>query len=108
MRIVYVVGTRPNIVKMAPVLRALRRRMPAADHVLIHTGQHYDRLMSEVFLEQLRMTSVGHMLGVGSDTHSEQTARVMAGLETCFQRAAAIERDYGATPAAAPVVEASA
>ena len=87
MRIVYVVGTRPNIVKMAPVLRAVRRRMPAADHVLIHTGQHYDRLMSEVFLEQLGMPSPDHMLGVGSGTHSEQTARVMAGLEACFQRA---------------------
>src|SRR5687768_409828 len=85
MRITYVVGARPNIVKMAPVLRALRRRMPAADHVLIHTGQHYDRLMSEVFLEQFRMPLPDHMLGVGSGTHSEQTARVMAGLEACFR-----------------------
>lgn len=85
MRIAYVVGARPNIVKLAPVFRALRRRMPSADHVLIHTGQHYDRLMSEVFLEELGMPSPDHMLGVGSGTHTEQTAGVMAGLEACFQ-----------------------
>jgi UDP-N-acetylglucosamine 2-epimerase len=42
MRLAYVVGTRPNFVKMAPVLAALRRRLPDAQHVLIHTGQHYE------------------------------------------------------------------
>ena len=85
-RIAYVVGARPNIVKMAPVLGAVRRRIPTADHVLIHTGQHSDRLMSEVFLEELRMPPPDHMLGVGSGTHTEQTAMVMAGLEACLQR----------------------
>jgi UDP-N-acetylglucosamine 2-epimerase (non-hydrolysing) len=85
-RIAYVIGTRPNIVKMAPVLSALRRRMPAGDHVLIHTGQHYDRLMSEVFLEELPVPSPDHMLGVGSGTHTEQTAGIMAGLEARLER----------------------
>ena len=42
MRIVYILGTRPNVVKMAPVIAALRHRMPGADHVIVHTGQHYD------------------------------------------------------------------
>src|SRR5436189_2660781 len=74
-RLAYVVGARPNIVKMAPVLRALRRRLPLAGHVVIHTGQHYDRLMSEVFLDDLGVTGPDQFLGVGSGSHSEQTAR---------------------------------
>ena len=53
MRILYVVGTRPNFVKTAPVIGALRARHPEGRHAIVHTGQHYDRLMSEVFLEEL-------------------------------------------------------
>jgi UDP-N-acetylglucosamine 2-epimerase (non-hydrolysing) len=77
----YLIGARPNIVKMAPVMAALRRRMPAARHVLIHTGQHYDPIMSDVLLEQLEVPPADHSLGVGSGTHAEQTARVMERLE---------------------------
>ena len=51
----YVVGARPNFVKMAPVVAELRASAPEAEHVLIHTGQHYDREMSDIFLEQLGM-----------------------------------------------------
>jgi len=80
-RIVYVVGTRPNFVKTAPVIGALRARLPEGRHVLVHTGQHYDRMMSEVFLEELGVPAPDHMLEVGSGTHSEQTARVMERLE---------------------------
>jgi UDP-N-acetylglucosamine 2-epimerase (non-hydrolysing) len=81
LRIVYVVGARPNFVKMAPVISALRARLPDAAHVLVHTGQHYDRLMSDAFVEQLRMPPVDHSLAVGSGSHSVQTARVMERLE---------------------------
>jgi UDP-N-acetylglucosamine 2-epimerase (non-hydrolysing) len=77
MRIVCVVGTRPNIVKMAPVIGALRRRFPDWPTATVHTGQHYDRLMSEVFLEELEMPAPDHVLGVGSGTHAEQIARVL-------------------------------
>jgi UDP-N-acetylglucosamine 2-epimerase len=49
-RIAYAVGARPNFVKMAPVISELRRRMPDGRHALIHTGQHYDRLMSDILL----------------------------------------------------------
>ena len=80
-RIVYVVGTRPNFVKAAPVIGALRARLPEGRHVLVHTGQHYDRMMSEVFLEELGVPEPDHMLEVGSGTHAEQTARVMERLE---------------------------
>jgi UDP-N-acetylglucosamine 2-epimerase (non-hydrolysing) len=81
MRIVYVVGTRPNFVKTAPVIAALRARIPAGRHAIVHTGQHYDRLMSEVFLEQLGVPAPDHMLEVGSGSHAQQTARVMERLE---------------------------
>ncbi|MGE5282297.1 MAG: non-hydrolyzing UDP-N-acetylglucosamine 2-epimerase [Chloroflexota bacterium] len=81
MRIVYVVGTRPNFVKTAPVIGALRARLPEGRHALVHTGQHYDRMMSEVFLEDLGVPAPDHMLEVGSGSHAEQTARVMERLE---------------------------
>jgi UDP-N-acetylglucosamine 2-epimerase (non-hydrolysing) len=81
MRIVYVVGTRPNFVKTAPVIGALRSRLPDSRHAIVHTGQHYDRLMSEVFLEELGVPAPDHMLEVGSGTHAAQTARTMERLE---------------------------
>ena len=80
-RIVYVVGTRPNFVKTAPVIGALRERLPDGRHALVHTGQHYDRMMSEVFLEELGVPEPDYMLEVGSGSHSQQTARVMERLE---------------------------
>lgn len=85
MRIAYVVGARPNFVKMAPVVSELRRRLPDAGHVLIHTGQHYDRLMSDIFLEELGVPPPDHMLDVGSASHAVQTARVMERIEPVLQ-----------------------
>jgi UDP-N-acetylglucosamine 2-epimerase (non-hydrolysing) len=79
MRIVHVLGTRPNFVKMAPVIAATRER--GHDTVVVHTGQHYDRAMSDVFFEELRVPEPDHMLGVGSGTHAEQAARVLERLE---------------------------
>jgi UDP-N-acetylglucosamine 2-epimerase (non-hydrolysing) len=81
MRLAYVVGARPNFVKMAPAVAALRRRLPDAEHVLVHTGQHYDAEMSELFLDELDMPEPDHRLGVGSGTHAEQTARILERLE---------------------------
>jgi len=89
MRLCYVVGARPNFVKMAPVLAALRARAPEAEHVLVHTGQHYDREMSDLFLEQLGVGEPDHMLGVGSGSHTAQTAAVMEGLERVLTEAPA-------------------
>jgi UDP-N-acetylglucosamine 2-epimerase (non-hydrolysing) len=86
MRIAYVVGARPNLVKMAPVVAELRRRLPEARHVLIHTGQHYDRMMSDVFLRDLELPAPEYELGVGSGTHAAQTARVMERIEPVLER----------------------
>jgi UDP-N-acetylglucosamine 2-epimerase (non-hydrolysing) len=81
MRLLYVIGTRPNFVKTAPVVAALRARLPAGRHAIVHTGQHYDRLMSEVFLEELGVPAPDFMLEVGSASHAVQTARTMERLE---------------------------
>jgi UDP-N-acetylglucosamine 2-epimerase (non-hydrolysing) len=86
MRIAYVVGARPNFVKMAPVIAELRRRLPDGRHALIHTGQHYDRLMSDIFLEELGVPAPDHMLGVGSASHAVQTARVLERIEPVLEQ----------------------
>jgi UDP-N-acetylglucosamine 2-epimerase (non-hydrolysing) len=66
---------------MAPVIGALRRRSPDWTTRTVHTGQHYDRLMSEIFLEELGMPEPDHVLGVGSGSHAEQLARVLERLQ---------------------------
>jgi UDP-N-acetylglucosamine 2-epimerase (non-hydrolysing) len=76
MHILHVVGARPNFMKVAPVLRALAER-PGVHQTLVHTGQHYDAAMSEVFFQQLEMPAPDYNLGVGSGTHAQQTAAVM-------------------------------
>ena len=69
------------MVKMAPVIGALRARLPDARNTVVHTGQHYDRLMSEVFFEELGVPEPDHMLEVGSASHAVQVARTMERLE---------------------------
>ena len=82
MRITYIVGTRPNFVKMAPVIVRLRKRLPDAEHSLVHTGQHYDAAMSEIFFEELGgLPNPDHVLEVGSGSHGQQTARAIERLE---------------------------
>jgi len=77
----FVVGARPNFMKAAPVLRALADQAPETRRLLVHTGQHYDREMSDVFLAELGLPQPDVTLGVGSGSHAEQTARVLTGLE---------------------------
>jgi UDP-N-acetylglucosamine 2-epimerase (non-hydrolysing) len=71
-----VVGARPNMMKMAPIMAEMRRH-PELRPVLVHTGQHYDVSMSQVFLEQLNLGSPDYNLNVGSGTHHHQTARIL-------------------------------
>src|SRR6266568_477403 len=79
MRVLSVVGARPNFMKLAPVDRALVQR--DVEHVIIHTGQHYDAGMSDAFFEELWIPAPDRDLGVGSGSHSQQTAAVMQRLE---------------------------
>ena len=80
-RFLSVVGARPNLVKMAAGVAELRRRMPDARHVVVHTGQHYDPLLSDVFIGELGIPPRDHALNVGSGSHAVQTARVLERLE---------------------------
>ena len=78
MRVLTVIGNRPQFVKAAAVSRLLRR---GAEEVLVHTGQHYDDSLSRVFFEELDVPRPDHELGVGGGTNTDQTARMLAALE---------------------------
>jgi UDP-N-acetylglucosamine 2-epimerase (non-hydrolysing) len=82
--VLYVVGTRPNYPKVAPLLWSADRQRHR--HVLVHTGQHYDHQMSRSFFADLEMPEPDHYLGVGSGTHAEQTARIMVAFEPIVER----------------------
>lgn len=84
MRIVSVVGARPQFVKLAPIVRAIATRratVQALEHLVVHTGQHYDTAMSEVFFGELALPEPAANLGVGSCSHAQQTARMLIALE---------------------------
>ncbi|NHN46472.1 UDP-N-acetylglucosamine 2-epimerase (non-hydrolyzing) [Halostella sp. JP-L12] len=74
-----VLGTRPEIIKLAPVIRACEQYDVA--YSVIHTGQHYSDSLDTVFFDQLELPEPDHHLGVGSDTHANQTAAMMVGIE---------------------------
>lgn len=80
MHILHVVGARPNFMKAAPVLAALQER-PNTTQTLVHTGQHYDTNMSDVFFKQLGMPAPDVNLEVGSGSHAQQTAAIMSKFE---------------------------
>ena len=81
MRIVHVVGARPNLMKLAPVYRAIAK-FPAIEQLVVHTGQHYDFNMSDVFFQQLCTGAPDINLQVGSASHAKQTAEVMVRFES--------------------------
>src|SRR4051812_44548235 len=79
MNVIHVVGARPNFMKVAPVHRALAQH--GVHQVLLHTGQHYDAVMSEGILKELGLPEPDVNLGVGSGTHAQQTSQVMVAIE---------------------------
>ncbi|MGA9098570.1 MAG: UDP-N-acetylglucosamine 2-epimerase (non-hydrolyzing), partial [Methanotrichaceae archaeon] len=79
MSIAVVLGTRPEIIKMAPVIRECERRHQ--DYFVLHTGQHYSYEMDRVFFDQLELPQPEHNLDVGSGSHAEQTGKIMSGVE---------------------------
>jgi len=80
MKIACVVGARPNFMKIGPVIEAARAH-PGLQTLLVHTGQHYDAAMSQAFFDDLGLPAPDVDLGIGSDSHARQTARVMTAFE---------------------------
>ena len=95
-----VAGARPNLIKIKPVIDGLESL--GARTTFVHTGQHYDEVMSGVFLYDLGLRQPDRSLGVGSGTHAEQTARVMV----AFEHAERIQRMMRAALGPEPIGEA--
>jgi len=81
LKIINIVGARPNFMKMAPIIKAMDQHPGEIEHLLVHTGQHYDEKMSKSFFVDLGMPKPDIDLGVGSGSHAEQTAAVMVKFE---------------------------
>jgi len=81
MKIISVVGARPNFMKIAPIIMALNKHTDKFEHTLLHTGQHYDSSMSDVFFADLGIPKPDISLGVGSGSHAEQTGNIMIEFE---------------------------
>ena len=86
MKIISVVGARPNFMKVAPIHKAFKQKSLnnpdlSIEHLICHTGQHYDEKMSKIFFDDLELPKPDFYLGVGSGSHSEQTAKVMMEFE---------------------------
>lgn len=80
-KIISVVGARPNFMKIAPVSRALRKYRDEFEHIIVHTGQHYDEEMSQSFFRVLDIPAPDYNLNIGSGSHAEQTGKVMIEFE---------------------------
>jgi len=85
MKIVSVIGARPQFVKAATISRTIRRH-PHIKEVILHTGQHYDENMSRLFFEELNIPEPNYNLGVGSGSHAVQTGRMLEGIETILMK----------------------
>ncbi len=83
-KVVLVAGARPNFVKIAPLMREMRKS-PGLKPILVHTGQHYDDALSRKFFQDLEIPEPDVHLGVGSGSHAEQTARILEGFEKVLQ-----------------------
>src|SRR4051794_1307909 len=80
MKIVTIMGARPQFIKAA-VMSRLMRRQPGIQELLVHTGQHYDDNMSDVFFSELEIPKPAFHLGIGSGRHGQQTGRMLEAIE---------------------------
>jgi len=80
-KVLNIVGARPNFMKIAPIYAEMKRRKSEFDPLIVHTGQHYDAKMSDAFFNDLGMPKPDVYLGIGSDSHAAQTAKIMLEFE---------------------------
>lgn len=85
-KLLLVAGARPNFMKIAPVIREIQKRSDRFVHTLVHTGQHYDEGMSDVFFRDLGIPAPEHHLSVGSGSHAQQTAAIMTKFEPVLEQ----------------------
>lgn len=83
MRILSVIGARPQFIKCAPLSRSIRREH---EEILVHTGQHYDAEMSDIFFEELNIPLPDYNLGIGSSSHGEQTGEMLIAIEKVLHK----------------------
>jgi len=81
LKVIHIVGARPNFMKIAPIVEEMAKYLDRFEQLLVHTGQHYDENMSRVFFDELGLPRPDINLGVGSASHTQQTARVMMSFE---------------------------
>src|SRR5436853_3544485 len=86
LKIILVAGARPNFIKIAPLVAAMKRRCGDFQTITVHTGQHYDASMSDAFFRDLEMPKADVYLGVGSASHAVQTAAVMQAFEPVVEK----------------------
>ena len=84
MKVSIVLGTRPEIIKMAPIIRECEKR--GTDYFIVHTGQHYDYNMDKVFFEDLKLPQPKYNLGVGSGVYGKQLNKMITRLKEVFNR----------------------
>ncbi|MGM9506806.1 non-hydrolyzing UDP-N-acetylglucosamine 2-epimerase [Larkinella sp. GY13] len=86
LKLLTIIGARPQIIKSAAISRAIKTKYPTlVQEVIVHTGQHYDREMSDVFFEELQIPRPNYNLHVGSGKHGEQTAKMITGIEAVIE-----------------------
>lgn len=84
MKVLSVVGARPQFVKLAPIAKALEKHR--VEHIIVHTGQHYDPMLSDVFFRDLGIPAPNEHLGIGSGNHGEQTGKMLIAIEPVLQQ----------------------
>src|SRR5512145_3044067 len=82
MKIAIILGTRPEIIKMSPIVRECEKQ--GIDYYILHTGQHYSYEMDTIFFEELKLPQPKYNLDIGSGKHGEQTGKMLAGIEEIF------------------------
>jgi UDP-N-acetylglucosamine 2-epimerase (non-hydrolysing) len=108
MKIISIVGARPNFIKVAPLHRAFQQESKIVSKI-VHTGQHYDAKMSDVFFEQLQLPQPDYFLGAGGGTHTQQVAQIMLAFEEIIEKekpdVVLVVGDVNSTVAAAMVAK---